>query len=325
MEVFTWFIILLISLAVLSKSSDWFTDAAEKVGLRLGMSSFVVGVTIVAIGTSLPELISSMFAVLSGNSEIVAGNIVGSNIANILLILGVAALIAKRIEVKEAFIRIDLMVFIMSAFIVVFVMFDAKIVFFEAILLVLCFVFYLIYILRDKEPSTKAAKKDVKGNIKKKVKTEVKEHGLHFFVYLQLIISLVLLTIASKYTIDSVVVLSNLLSIGKDVIAATVVAFGTSLPELAVSVSAARRGNAEIAVGNILGSNIFNSFMVLGVAGIFGTLVVAPNIMSIGLLYMIVATFLYFFIIKDRTISFWEGGFLVLMYLMFILQILGLL
>jgi len=314
-NIIIWLLVLIASLTILAKSSDKFTEAAEKIGLSLGMSPFVVGVTIVAVGTSLPELISSVIAVIQNNSEIVVGNVVGSNITNILLILGVSAVLSKKIKIKESFIRIDLMVFVSSAFILVLTMLNGTITLPESIILCLCFVVYITYIIKTKK---------VKSNkLRKMLIPRIKKEPIKAKLYLVLFITTILIFISAKYTIDSIVQLSSLVSLGKDVIAATILAFGTSLPELAVSVSAARKGKPEIAVGNILGSNIFNIFVVVGIAGLFGTLIVTSNLIIIGSFFMVLATILYFFIIKDRVISKWEGFFLLLLYVLFIIQILG--
>jgi cation:H+ antiporter len=311
MGIIFWISILILSLAVLVKSSDEFTKAAEKIGLHLKLSPFIVGVTIVAIGTSLPELISSIIAVIQNNSEIVAGNVVGSNITNVLLILGLSAIFAKKIKIKETFLRIDLMVFITSATMLILIMLNGVITLAESIILVICFVLYIMYIIKSKTPT---------GSL---ISPDIKNGRLKLTIYLSLAISIIFLFISAKSTIDSIVQISNLLGIGKEIIAITIVAFGTSLPELAVSVSAARRGQPEIAVGNILGSNIFNIFFVTGVAGLFGTLIVTSQIALIGSIFLILSTFLYFFAVKDRAISKWEGFFLVLLYILFLIQIVG--
>jgi len=311
MGIIFWAIVLIISLAILVKSSDLFTITAERIGLYLKLSPFIVGVTIVAIGTSLPELISSIFAVIQNNSEIVAGNVVGSNITNILLILGLSAIFAKEIKIKETFLRIDLMVFITSVFILILIMLNNTITLAESLILVSCFIIYIIYIIKTKTPTGKEMKPDFK------------KEPLGTKTYLSLIISILLIFIAAKYTIDSIVQISSLIGIGKEIIAATVVALGTSLPELAVSVSAAKKGKPEIAVGNVLGSNIFNIFIVTGVAGLFGTIIITQQILTIGSIFLLLSTFLYFFGIKDRSISSWEGLFFVLLYALYIIQIIG--
>jgi len=310
-DIIIWVFILILSLTILAKSSDKFTQSAERVGLFLRISPFVVGVTIVAVGTSLPELIASIVAVIQGNSEIVVATVIGSNITNVLLILGLSTLVAKKIKIQESFLRIDLMVFITSAFILSVIILNGTITIFESIILTICFIAYLNYIIKTKKP-------------KKKIKPDIEKKPMSKKVYITLFISLILLFISAKFTIDSIVNLSSLIGIGKEIIAATVLAIGTSLPELAVSMSAARKGKTEIAVGNILGSNIFNIFMVTGIAGLFGTLYIPTNIIVTGSFFMILSTFLYYFSVKDKRINKWEGTFLLLLYILFVIQILGL-
>jgi len=313
MELISGILVLAVSLYFLSKSADWFTESAEKIGLWLRISPFLVGVTIVAIGTSLPELFSSIFAVIEGSSEIVAGNVIGSNITNILLILGVSALVAKKIKIEESFLRIDLMVFITSVFILFLVSLNGVITFVETLVLLTCFVTYIFYIIKTKKT---VEPKEVKP-------LDVKRESLKPSVYIKLIISVIVLFISAKYTIDGIIAISESFAIGTEIIAATVVAFGTSLPELVVSVNAARKGKAEIAVGNVLGSNIFNIFAVVGISGLFGILIVPQNIVLIGSLFMIISTFLYYFAVKDKRFSSWDGLFLLILYLLYLIQIFG--
>ena len=313
MDIIMWAFVLIAALYFLAASSKMFTQSAEKIGLWLRISPFVVGVTIVAIGTSLPELVSSIFAVVTGNSEIVVGNVIGSNITNILVILGVSAIVARKIVIKETFLRIDLMVLIASMFMLFLVSFDGTITLIETIILFASFIIYIVYIVK--------AKKHVEP---KEVKPlDVKRTTLTTKDYVKLALSLLILFFSAKYTVDAIVAISQAFTIGKEVIAATVVAFGTSLPELAVSIQAARKGKTDIAVGNILGSNIFNIFAVVGVAGIFGTLIVPTSIITTGLLFMIVSTFLYYFAVKDKRFSTWDGAFFIILYLLYLVQVLG--
>lgn len=318
-----WIVIFIVSIIVLVKASDFFTDAAEHVGLYFGMSKFIIGVTIVAIGTSLPELMTSIIAVISGNSEIVVGNVVGSNITNIFLVLAVVAIIAKKISVKYDIISIDMPFLMGSALLLVLTLMDGQFTLPEAILFILATALYLFYGTYSEE-----AKKNKKKKIKKQKsvdssKKEVKKEKLGWAPILTLIFSVIFIYIGAKFTVDSVVELSKLFQIGTEIIAVTVVALGTSLPELAVSISAARKGRTEMAIGNVLGSNIFNSFGVMGIAALFGTIVVPKEMLTLGLPVMVIATLMYFFITLDRKTTKWEGWLLILFYLFFLGYSLG--
>jgi len=308
-ELFFWIVIFVISLIVLIKASDFFTVSAEKIGLYFGMPAFIVGVTIVAVGTSLPELISSIFAVLQGATEIVVGNVIGSNIANIFLILGVAALIGKKIKISYELIHVDLPFLVASAFLFAVMIWDGTFTIGEGILSIIGIAIYFLY-------TTHSESKDKEKLVKREIK--VKKKKLELSTIVVLIISMVFIYIGARYTVESVIELSKILNIGTEIIAISAVALGTSLPELMVTVSAARRGNAEMAVGNVLGSNIFNTFAVMGIPALLGTLVIPQNIITFGLPMMLIATLLFFFITQEKEITKWEGYLLLLFYVFFI-------
>jgi cation:H+ antiporter len=317
LELILWIVIFIISIFFLVKSSDYFTNSAEKIGIYLGIPSFIVGVTIVSIGTSLPELISSIFAVLNGSSEIVIGNVVGSNIANIFLIIGISAIVARKLNISFELIHVDLPMLVGSAFLLALLSWDGIFSLADAILSLGGILIYLAYIVAIqkkiawKKSSDKALVKEVFGKEKNGKK-------LHWQPIVILIVSAAFIFFSAKYTIQSIINISDLLNIGKELIAVTAVALGTSLPELMVSINAARKGNAEMAVGNILGSNIFNSFMVMGIPGLIGSLTIPASIISFGLPVMLLATLLYFFITQDKQITRWEGWLLILFYIFFI-------
>jgi cation:H+ antiporter len=181
----------------------------------------------------------------------------------------------------------------------------------EAILSLAGVTVYVLYTINSEE-----GKKD--SDDRKKMQNKNKPEKLHWKYVLILMSGALFIFLGAKYTIDSVIRLSQILQVDTEVIAISAVALGTSLPELAVSIKAATKGKAEIALGNILGSNIFNSFAVMGVAGLFGNLLIPEKILTFGLPMMIIATFLYFFKAQDREITKWEGSLLVIFYLFFI-------
>jgi cation:H+ antiporter len=305
LNIIIWSVIFLASMVVLIKASDKFTYAAEKIGLHLGISSFVVGVVIVSIGTSLPELISSLFAVFNNSSEIVVGNVIGSNITNILLVVGAAALLSKKMIIHYKFTKADIPVLLGSALLLTASLWDGKFEFFEAIILLLLYIAYIVYTLR----------------LKRKQKIEIpngKNKRFEWKIALTLILSSIFIYVGAKYTIESVIILSELLNIGKEIIAILVIALGTSLPELAVSVSAAKKGKADMAMGNILGSNIFNALVVMGIPSLFGPLTIPTGIIYWATPIMVLATFFFIYMIKDKKITKTEGALLLVIYSLFI-------
>ena len=319
-----WIVVFIVSLAVLVKASDYFTEAAEKLGIYFGIPAFIVGVTIVAFGTSLPELVSSIMAVFQGSTEIVAGNVIGSNIANILLVLGIAAIIGKRFTIDHEIELVDLPILVLSSFLLLMMAWDGQITVVEGGILLLGIVMYIFYAV--------SASQEQGTHSEKKGKREVHRKGeFPLSALLILFASLFFVFLCAKYTIDSVVKISDILNIGKDLIAVIAVALGTSLPELLVTVSAARKGNAEMAVGNVLGSNVFNTFAVMGIPALLSPfsssgsgLAIPESMVTFALPVMILSTFLYFIMTRDKQLTQWEGWGLLLFYGYFVLATFGL-
>ncbi len=312
LEMLIWIIVFVVSLSVLIKASDYFTRSAENIGLYFGIPAFIVGVTIVAIGTSLPELISSIFAVLSNSSEIVVGNVVGSNIANIFFVLGITAIVGKRLKITYELIHVDLPLLIGSAFLFAVIIWDGVSTLPETLLLILGIFIYFFYTASsEKNHKNVEIKKEMKEELRIRKKLDAKTIVIIF-------VSACFICIGARYTIESVIKLSEIFNLGKDIIAASAVALGTSLPELTVCIIAVRKGKPEIAVGNVLGSNMFNTFAVMGIPALFGTLIIPQSILTFGLPMMLIATLLFFFITQDKEITKWEGWLLIMFYIFFI-------
>ena len=303
MELLYWFAVFAISLFTLLKSSDFFIDSAEKVGLSLGIPAFVIGITIVALGTSLPELVSGIVAVLRNSSEIVASNVVGSNIANVLLVLGVIALYGKRLEIKSGMNKVDTFVLFGSAGLLAATVWNGMFSKIEALLFLALLIAYVWNTFRQ----TRHRKADGEKRPSLKRKTVLFLVASSFFIYL-----------SADYNITSIIKLAEILNIGKDVIAMSAVALGTSLPELFVSISAVKKNNTEMALGNILGSNIFNILAVMSIPTFFGNyLHISPKLLGLSLPVMLLATVLYFLVVRNRIIHRWEGMVLVGLYAVF--------
>lgn len=304
MDIYLYLGLFILSLAVLLKSSDWFVDAAEEIGLSLGISPFIIGVTIVAFGTSLPELASSIAAVMAGEPEIVIGSVVGSNIANLLLVLGITTIIAREIKLDFSVLDIDIPFLIGSAILLWFTCWDLVISINEVILFLVCLILFLVNSFKrearmDKDARPKAG----------------------WRAYCLFVIGGLLVYFSAEYTIEAIKEVSSLAGVDSEFIALSLIAFGTSLPEVAVSIAAARKGKTGIAVGNVVGSNIFNSFAVMGISGIFGTLVIPDLILHFYLPYMVAVTIMFAFISVSRIISRWEGVLLIIFYLYFMSEV----
>lgn len=312
MELLIWGGVFVASLAALIKGADWVLESSKKLGLALGMPSFVVGVLIVGFGTSAPELVSSVFGVLRGATEIPAANAIGSNIANILLVVGVAAITARgTLAVTRNLIDLELPLLTLVTLYFFGVAYDGIITVPESFFLLAGFIVYLLYSLFHKEDN--GGEDSVSGE---------KPHISLFDITL-LIVGFILLIGGAKYLIDAVISISGMVGVSVGVITILAVAIGTSLPELIVSIKAALSGHAELAIGNVFGSNIFNLLMVVGVAGLFGTQSLDVPTVTIAL-PMLLATTLFFVISGiSKQIHIWEGAFYLLAYALFTAKLFG--
>lgn len=309
-----WIAVFILSLAVLIKGADWLLGAAETLGLSIGISPFVVGVVIVGLGTSFPELVSSLAAIIEGHPEIVAANAIGSNIANILLVVGVAAIVSKILTAEKDLMELDLPILAIVTALFGFVAWDGVIVMQESVLLLVGFIVYIAFVLKY-EPEDTYDDARIDSNEEKRVSMT----DLAF-----MLVGIAALTVGAKYLIDSIVALSEIWQIGTGVIAISAVALGTSLPELVVSTKAALSGKSEVALGNIFGSNAFNLLVVVGLPGLFTTLPVDAETLKIGLPVLGVVTLLFVLSGVSRKVYIWEGVFYILFYVLFISKLFGL-
>jgi cation:H+ antiporter len=294
-------LIFIASLALLVFASGKFIEASEKLGLALGLPPFVIGVTVVALGTSLPEMVSSILAVQHGESEIVVGNIVGSNITNILLIIGTVAFLGKSIQIKFNFKRLDLPFLLGTTAFLFYAIWDLKIAFWEGVtFLGLTLLFVILSLSKGKDLGDEVTPKLTWQTV---VILLLGGLGVYF---------------GAKYNIASVIKIGDYFHISPAIIALTAVALGTSLPELFVSLAAVRKGKAEIAVGNVLGSNIYNVIAIGGISRMVGEISVPVEIKSTSILIMIGATLMFAFMLWNKKLTRWEGVILLASYVSFI-------
>jgi cation:H+ antiporter len=294
--------IFVVSIFVLVKASDWFVDSAEVIGLSWGVSPFIIGVTIIAFGTSLPELAASIVAVFAGSSEIVVGNVVGSNITNILLVLGITALIGREIILDFNVMDVDMPMLVGSAIILFFTLSDLHVSYFDAGLYLVGLVVFLTYSIRGKE------------------RESIDLPKAYFRNYMLLVVGGFLVYLGAKYTIFSMQHISGMIGVSTEIIALTGVAFGTSLPEVVVSITAAKKGKTAIAVGNVLGSNIFNTYAVMGVSAFCGPLMIPADMMVFSIPFMLAVTILFAVLCLSHRITLWEGILLILFYAFFLVE-----
>lgn len=244
-------LLLTVGFVFLVKGADWFVEGAAGIAKKLGIPQLVIGLTIVAMGTSMPEAAVSITSAIGGSAGISIGNVVGSNILNILIILGITAVLTNvRIQKTTFHYEIPYMIGI-TIVLMIFGMTGNKINFMEGILLWLLFLIFLGYLFV------------ISKNGSVQDEEEIKEVPLWKGI-LFIIIGGILVVKGSDFAVDGATEIARYFGMSERFIGLTIVAFGTSLPELVTSVTAARRGNADIAIGNIVGSNIFNILFVIG-------------------------------------------------------------
>jgi cation:H+ antiporter len=309
---FLWAIIFIASVGLLVKSADMFTGAAEKLGKFFGMSSFITGVLIVSFGTSLPELATSISSVLQGATEIVAANIFGSNIANGLLALGIAAIICKGIvRPKWNIFYGDFPILVAGTIFCLFSIQDGIINRYESILFLAGLALYFFYL------------KEIHLKNNKKKERKIKKKKFDYRNLILLALSLVGILAAAKYCVASVINIALFTGLGASVLAAALIAIGTSLPEISVAISAVKKKNWDLLVGDVIGSNVFNIFAIFGISGIIAPLIIAPEIMLVVVPFLVASLVLTWVVLADKKITTSEGILMVMFYVFFIGKLFG--
>lgn len=307
-------LLLLAGFAALIFGATKLVEAASSIAVKLGIPNIVIGLTIVAFGTSAPELVVNLMAAVRGSTEVVIGNVLGSNIFNILGILGIAAIIYP-LTVKSSTTWLEIPLSLLAALCVLVVSAD---IFLddalinvvsrsEGIVLLLFFAIFLVYnLMLAKSGGTEEA-------------METKDYSTGKAV-LFIILGLAGLIIGGKFIVDNAVVIAQSIGLSERVIGLTVISIGTSLPELATSIVAVRKKNSDIAIGNVVGSNIFNIFFILGIST-----TVTPVPLNEGSLLDILVNiaaslllFIFIFTGKERKVERWEGVILLVLYLVYV-------
>lgn len=309
------YILFLVGFVLLIKGADFLVDGASSIARRFNVSDLVIGLTVVAFGTSSPELFVNIISSIKGNTDIAIGNVLGSNIANVFLILGVSSIIYP-LTVGTGTVWKEIPLSLLAAILLGILANDrlidkassSSLTRIDGLVFLSFFIVFLYY-------SVSIAKK-VDG-MEDHVPT--KKYGL--VKSLLLVVSgLIGLTVGGQWIVDSAVKLAVKFGMSQSVAGLTIVALGTSLPELATSAVAARKKNVEIAVGNVVGSNIFNVFFVLGISSVIKPLPFqARSNIDIGVVILArILLFAYMFTGKKRSLDRWEGVIFVLMYTAYI-------
>jgi cation:H+ antiporter len=302
-------ILFVVGLVGLYFGSEWLVEGAGRLAVSFGVSSFVVGLTVVAFGTSAPELVVSSIAAMRGNGGLAIGNVVGSNIANIALILGVAAMI-QHIRVERTLLVRDVPIMIGFTLLFALLGLNGELLRWEAGLLLVLFVAYMGYI------GINAGRNPEFILPLEELEAERANRGRDLMLTLG---GIVVLAGGAQLLVGSAIGLAREFGVPEVMIGLTMVAFGTSVPELAASVAAARRGEGQLVIGNIVGSNIFNISLILGVAGLVRPLPIDRQVLAFDAPLMIVLSLLLLPLVRsDRSVSRREGGGLLAIYVLFL-------
>ncbi len=316
------YILFFIGFVVLIKGADLLVDGSSALAKRLGVSALVIGLTIVAFGTSTPELVVNILASLQGNTDIAIGNILGSNIVNILLILGISAIfypltVQKGTVWKE--IPFALLAVVILSLMANDVLIDGDVTSslsrIDGFVLISFFAIFLYYIFG-------LAKNDSEKGIEKEAEEGIQQLTVTKSV-LMTIVGIAGLIVGGKWIVDGAVAFATNFGLSEALIGLTIVAIGTSLPEMATSVVAAYKKNVDIAVGNIIGSNIFNIFWILGLSSIIRPLPF-HSALTLDLLVTVGATLVLFialFVGRKHTLERWQGILFVILYVLYIVYL----
>ena len=293
MEVVIQLALLALGFVLLVKGADWFVEGASKVAEKFGIPQLVIGLTIVAIGTSLPEAAVSVSAALKGSAEITIGNIVGSNIMNVLLILGITSVI-KPIAVQKSTVRYELpFVIAVSALLMGIGYTDRVVGRTDGLILWGLLLCYMVYLLRMAK----------KGNDTSDEAADESKPMPVWKMIVLIIVGAVMIVIGSDVAVDAATALARIFGMSERLIGLTIVAFGTSLPELVTSATAALKGKADIAVGNIVGSNIFNILFVVGTSALITPVAYAANFFVDSIVCIATVVLLWVLVVKNKRLG----------------------
>lgn len=300
MEMLIQILVLAVGFTMLVKGADWFVDGAAGIAAKFGIPPLVIGLTIVAMGTSAPEAAVSITSAIKGNAGITVGNVVGSNIMNILVILGIASLIAP-IAVQKSTVKVEIPFMLFVTGLLLLLGYSGnQIGFTEGVVLWAAFLVYLGYLLWSA----------------KKNPAEAEEERLRpvWKLLLLVAVGMGLILWGSDLAVDAASAIAKMLGMSDRLIGLTIVALGTSLPELVTSVAASRKGEADIAIGNIVGSNIFNILFVAGTTALITPVAFEPGFVIDTLIAAAAGVLLWVCVFRKRKLSRLGGGVMLAAY-----------
>lgn len=301
MELVVQFALLALGFVLLGKGADWFVEGAAGIAAKFGIPQLVIGLTIVAMGTSAPEAAVSIAASLKGSADITIGNVVGSNIINILVILGCASVITPLLLARSTA-RIEIPYVIAITALLYFQGMDGAITFFDGVILCVGFVVYLLYLYRMAINSAPIEEEE-QGEEMSLGKCVVWTLG-----------GLGVIIAGSNVTVNAATAIAVFMGLSERIIGLTIVALGTSLPELFTSVTAARKGNADIAIGNIVGSNIFNILFVVALSALIVDIPFDKAFTFDSYVAIAAAVLLWVCVLPKEKLARWAGALMLASY-----------
>jgi cation:H+ antiporter len=329
------YVLFVIGIYFLIKGADWIVEGASSMARRIGVSNLVIGLTIVAFGTSLPELVVGIFSVISGNVGIVFGNVIGANIANVLLILGVTAII-RRIDIKTETIWKQIPFALLAAFILflfsvrtVFSSEQTKLTFVEGFIFVALLVYFLYSVMQMSKREKKRKRLDLDLDlitniwsvIKKKEKVLEDSFGyLNWKVFGKFVLGVVMIYFGGRWVVSGAIFVVGQFGLSSFLVSAIIISIGTTLPEFIVSIFATFRGKVDMAVGNVVGSTVFNIFGVLGISAIVRSMTIPAFIyIDVAIMFFVfLLLFIFVFIGEDHSLRRKDGIMFVLLYVLYL-------
>lgn len=319
MEMAIQLLLLVLGFVMLVKGADLFVDGASGIATKFGIPQMVIGLTIVAMGTSAPEAAVSITAAFAGNAEITIGNIVGSNTLNILIILGISALVYP-LAIQKSTLIIDIPVVLLATVVLYLLGFDGKISRIDGIIMLVVFAAYLFYLFTvAKKEATQKKLSGTTENIQPEENVTKEMSLLKALIFT--VIGLVLIVGGSKFVVDSATYIATKLGWSQRFIGLTIVALGTSLPELFTSVTAALKKNSDIAIGNIVGSNIFNILFIVGLSGLIIPVPFATDFRFDTIISGAAAILLLLFCLPKKKLPRFAGVIMLICYALYFMKI----
>jgi cation:H+ antiporter len=289
------FVIFVVSMGALIWGADFIIRESERIAFHFNISEFIIGATLIALGTSLPEMAASVAASAKGQSDMAVANVLGSNIMNIALVLGLVFLIARRVNPHRDLFQRDSAWLLFPVIIFPLMVLDGSLSRIDGFLLMAMMGAYILFLIGSNKEE-QAAITEIDTELKKEPFGWPKSLGL-------LLIGFVLVVVGADYAIESAGNLARILGVSEWIIGLLLVAFGTSLPELVVSLAAARKGKADMSIGNIIGSNMANTSVVLGSAALTHPLTIALSSSLFDIFLMVGVTLMLIFVTANRLYS----------------------